>query len=326
MLKLRRLLVPINDLRARPHAAARKAAQIAVQSGATIELFHAYDDLVDVYALPDALEPRSFEVVEHEKVRRRLEAIADRLRATGAQVTTAVETDHPAHEAVIRRAARIGADLIVVDTHSKHRTPSVLRVTDWELLRHSPVPVLLVKNGRSYHNPVILAAVDPRHSFSKPTGLDAAILEASAVIGEALEGPVHALHSYVPIPATVVSSEMVTPDLAQRLQRIAKRDAKAGLTHLLRDSGIPPRRRHLVPMHPLDAIPRTVRRVHAGILVMGAVSRGGLKRIFIGNTAERVLDDLKCDVLIVKPKSFDARVPKQTRGIHWRLLTAMPPL
>jgi hypothetical protein len=37
---------------------------------------------------------------------------------------------------------------------------------------------------------------------------------------------------------------------------------------------------------------------------MGAVSRAGLKRVFIGNTAERMLDMLDCDVLVVKPPGF----------------------
>jgi universal stress protein E len=37
---------------------------------------------------------------------------------------------------------------------------------------------------------------------------------------------------------------------------------------------------------------------------MGAVSRSGLKRLFLGNTAEEVLDKLSCDVLIVKPPGF----------------------
>jgi universal stress protein E len=35
---------------------------------------------------------------------------------------------------------------------------------------------------------------------------------------------------------------------------------------------------------------------------MGATSRSGLKRIFIGNTAEHVLDSLQCDVLVVKTR------------------------
>jgi universal stress protein E len=37
---------------------------------------------------------------------------------------------------------------------------------------------------------------------------------------------------------------------------------------------------------------------------MGAVSRSRLERLLIGNTAEHVLDELDCDVLIVKPPGF----------------------
>ena len=49
---------------------------------------------------------------------------------------------------------------------------------------------------------------------------------------------------------------------------------------------------------------------------MGAVSRSGLKRVFIGNTAERVLNDLPCDVLVVKPAHFAKRVPDKVRGMR----------
>ena len=34
---------------------------------------------------------------------------------------------------------------------------------------------------------------------------------------------------------------------------------------------------------------------------MGAVSRSRMDRILIGNTAEKVLDKLECDVLVIKP-------------------------
>ena len=49
---------------------------------------------------------------------------------------------------------------------------------------------------------------------------------------------------------------------------------------------------------------------------MGAVSRSGLKRVFIGNTAERVLDDLPCDVLVVKPARSVSRVAARVRGVR----------
>jgi universal stress protein E len=323
MFKLRRILVPINDFRRRSHPAALKAAQLAKHSGASIELFHAYDELVDVYALPDALETSAFERNQHGKSLAKLERLATRLRRLGVRVSTAVESDYPAHDAIIRRAARIKADLIAVDAHGHHRAPALLRVTDWELLRHSPLPVLLVKNKRAYRRPAILAAVDPQHSFSKPTGLDASILEAGAGLESMLSGRLHALHSFVPIPATAVSAETFSLELASTLQKLATRQARAGMERLLKNTKIPPARRHLVPHHPQDAIPEVAREIGAAIVVMGAVSRSGLKRIFVGNTAERVLDELGCDVLVVKPKVFESRVPKQTRGFHWRLLSAV---
>jgi universal stress protein E len=45
---------------------------------------------------------------------------------------------------------------------------------------------------------------------------------------------------------------------------------------------------------------------------MGAVSRSGVKRLVLGSTVERVLDELPCDVLVVKPRGF--RTPPPTAG------------
>jgi hypothetical protein len=44
---------------------------------------------------------------------------------------------------------------------------------------------------------------------------------------------------------------------------------------------------------------------------MGAVSRSALKRAFIGHTAERVIDAVHCDVVIVKPRSFKTSVGRK---------------
>jgi universal stress protein E len=67
-------------------------------------------------------------------------------------------------------------------------------------------------------------------------------------------------------------------------------------------------RSHLINEHPISGLPRLARKIGCDVLVMGAVSRSGLKRIFIGNTAERILDELDCDVLVVKPPGFTSRL------------------
>lgn len=41
----------------------------------------------------------------------------------------------------------------------RHLAPSLLQLTDWELLRLSPVPVLLVKTVGAYRRPTVLAAL-----------------------------------------------------------------------------------------------------------------------------------------------------------------------
>jgi universal stress protein E len=59
----------------------------------------------------------------------------------------------------------------------------------------------------------------------------------------------------------------------------------------------------------VDLLSEEAERVRADIVVMGAVARSRLKRLFIGSTAERVLDHLPCDVLIVKPADFTSDLP-----------------
>jgi universal stress protein E len=49
--------------------------------------------------------------------------------------------------------------------------------------------------------------------------------------------------------------------------------------------------------------------LRADIVAMGAISRSGLQRVFIGSTAEDVLEHLPCDALIVKPPDFASMLP-----------------
>jgi universal stress protein E len=53
---------------------------------------------------------------------------------------------------------------------------------------------------------------------------------------------------------------------------------------------------------------------------MGVVARNPVKRIFLGSTAERVLEHLDCDVLVVKAPGFET--PVQAHGAHEAVLEA----
>jgi universal stress protein E len=328
MRSIRRILAAVKDPAARSQPAATKAARLAAAFGAELELFHAID--TPIYDDPARDARRTADSVEHTWRDHRLaqlDAISRHLREPGVETVIAVDYDYPIAEAIVRRANRIDADLIVAQRHAgKHFAPWLLTFTDWELLRLCPVPLMLVKSPRAWRRPAVLAAVDPAHAFAKPAKLDGEILRAGALVSEALGGTLHAVHAFASMPASGLPGGLADPKLMAQMAADSAREARRGFEHALRSTDMPRTRRHLVAGHPISVIQDVAREVHSAIVVMGAVSRSGLKRLFIGNTAERVLDRLTCDVLVVKPPHFEpARVGATRRGP--RTVTApLPPL
>lgn len=326
MQRIRRILVAVKQPGRRSSAALAKAEQLARAAGAALELFHALSTPVET----DAFFYTGRSLVDTERKMRadvlmELEKTARRLRSKGLIVSTAAEWDFPAYEAVVRQAMRARADLIVAEQHLGRRlAPWLLHLNDWELLRLSPVPVLLVKSARRYRRPAVLAALDPLHAFAKTARLDPEILRAAGSITRLLRGRLHAMHAYLPVPPVGVAGEILSHNLIGQLEAEARRQARRGFERELKRSGIPAARRHLVREFAVEGVPDVARRIRAGLVVMGAISRSGLRRVFIGNTAERVLDELPCDVLVVKPPRFRSPVSRARRGA--RLVTAPPPL
>jgi len=72
--------------------------------------------------------------------------------------------------------------------------------------------------------------------------------------------------------------------------------------------GVADNNTHLVSGLAHDELPRIAGAVGADVVVMGAVARNRWKRLFIGATAERTLEHLPCDLLIVKPDWFKTPV------------------
>lgn len=170
---------------------------------------------------------------------------------------------------------------------------------------------------------MVLAAIDPTHANAKPTHLDDEILSAAVAMRRALRGSLHVVHAFVPIPTDATPAELLNEDAAEKLEARARVKARTRLDSALGKVRVPRGHRHLPGEPPSHAIPRLARRIHSDIVVMGAVSRSGVRRLLIGNTAERIVDDLGCDVLVVKPREFSSRVRSQRRGMQF-VTTPMP--
>jgi len=321
VLPIERVLVAVKDPGAAVLPAVVKATQLAGALGAELELFHAIDEAVYVDMLGTNTEAvQQLESEQRRDCLQRLERIAARIRLHTPRVSVAAEWDYPSYAAIVRRAIASGADLIVAEHHpGSHLAQGLLRLADWQLLRLAPTPVLLVKSPHPYHYPTVLGAVDPGHAFGKSETLDVEILRLGALFSHAQRGELHVVHAYRPPPATaralaaVAHSEIAEPNAMS---------AQIGLDSLVKEADVSLAGCHLVGGDPCDAVEQVARRLHAHVVVAGAMSRSGLQRALIGNSGERLLEHLPCDLLIVKPPEFVNRLPTASRGA--RQVTAQP--
>ena len=65
-----------------------------------------------------------------------------------------------------------------------------------------------------------------------------------------------------------------------------------------------PHKVHLLKGDPAALIVDLARKKRIELVVMGTVCRTGLAGFFIGNTAEKVVQEIDCSVLAVKPDGF----------------------
>jgi universal stress protein E len=233
-----------------------------------------------------------------------LEDLAGPLRQSGLQVTTDTAFADRLHEGLLDRITAVKPDLVVKDTHHHSLARrTIVTNTDWHLIRECPAPLLLTKNVAWAARPTLLAAIDPEHVNDKAAALDQEILSWSSRVRDALHGQLHAVHAFIPLAiattaatgaplaGTLATPELIRDEETQKRQRISQLATRDGLAaadiHVsLGTAG--------------DVLPRVAQEVNADIIVMGAIARSPIKRLFIGNTAERVLEHLPCDALIVK--------------------------
>ncbi len=112
------------------------------------------------------------------------------------------------------------------------------------------------------------------------------------------------LHSFDMTPVILASTEAMMMPIALPIHEMTAEVEKThneAVNALAVAHGIPPERVHVLQGTARDSLVTSSERLGADVLVMGAVSRSALERLFVGSTAEAVLDRLGCDVLIVKP-------------------------
>ena len=315
MQRLDRILAVV-DPTVEVQVGAAKAARLARLTGAALELFICdFDPALtgQPFFDTDALRRLREDFIAERAAY--LEDLADDLRAGGLDVTTHVHWDNPLYEGILRRVAEFKPDLLVKDTHYHSLLRRALFTnTDWDLIRRCPVPLLLSRTADWSARPLILAALDPGHHGDKPAALDHDILDAAQFLVRQLDGTIEAVHAFFPAALLAATTgfggvpyvpEFSVTDLVES----ERARVYSATQELARAHGLAAESVRVLQGSAVEVLPRVATENHADLVVMGAVSRSRLREVFIGSTAERVLDRLPCDVLVIRSADFREKLP-----------------
>lgn len=282
-------------------SAVRRVAELARDNGAHLTLFGATPQ---PSRLQRALHWSDFFSEVQEADRTEMAARLERYAAKqdGLSVDVAVETgDHAL--SVIDRVVSEGHDLVVVTTGEDDEGHATVK----RLLRSCPCPVWVIRPSRARVQRV-LAAVNPDPDERE---LNIEILQLASSMVSRFGGELHLVHAWELYGEDTLRNSPFIHMPASEVAALAKTEHDrhtAALDDLLEASGLAgePWRIHLVKGRPEDVVCGLVKRSRINVLVMGTVARTGVPGVVIGNTAERVLDDVACSVIAVKPAGFAA--------------------
>ncbi len=216
----------------------------------------------------------------------------------------------------IRAVIRNAHDLVIKPAENPDFLERLFGSDDMHLLRKCPCPVWLMKPGEKSNYQRILAAVDfdPNGPESPEQGPNAEILELSSSLAISDFAELHLVHAWDAPAEMLLRSWSDNPDEAALSyvegERSRHQMGMDAIQRRLRErigqeayEYLSPRY-HLIQGAAKQVIPQTAERVGADLVVMGTLARTGVTGFFIGNTAETILEQLRCSVLAIKPPGF----------------------
>ena len=228
-----------------------------------------------------------------------LDSLVQSLRDLGYTIETRVIVFDRLYEAIIRRAAVLHADLIFkpLRQHGFLRR-ALFSATDWNLVRCCPAPLLLINHASAIHRKPVIAAVDVDTKDVVHQELNQIVLSAGAAIGR-FAGRYRTL-----VNAYSLSAYIGAGSAADQVIRLKQKNRLKSALNMAAKYQIAADQVHLREGAADIVINDLAREIDAGVIVLGTVARSGISGLFIGNTAESIMEHTQSDVVAVKQSDF----------------------
>lgn len=306
MINYNHLLAVIEpDREAQP--ALSRAIELAEKTSADITAFMVIYDFS--YEMTTMLSADERDAMRDAVIKDRQAWLEDELNRYSDAVTISVvvQWHNRAYESIIRYAVHHHCDIVVKATKPHDDLTSVIFTpTDWHLLRKCPTPVLLVKDHDWPDDGNIIAAVNVGTEDKEHAQLNEKLTVIAQDYAELLSGNVNLVNCY---PSTPLNIAIEVPEFDPTSYNNSVKNHH--LEEIERHSqryGISLDNCHVKEGLPEKVIPLIADEIDAELVIIGTVGRVGLSAALIGNTAEHVIDSMKCDVLAIKPDGFQSPI------------------
>ncbi|MDA0788118.1 MAG: universal stress protein [Proteobacteria bacterium] len=294
MLGINRILVAI-DRSEEAAGVMEKAMQLARAANAEVEVVRViYEGIVDL-SIREVEENQAMKTFVMQSEEAYLEDLVEPFRTRTPSIICLTLWNKNTWEGILDAAEDFSADLIIKASNPGPgfgRTPS-----DWHLLRHATVPVMIVKGRAWQDNLDLFAAIDAIDETQRP--LNISVLQKAHKLARILNGQLHILAAYPitePFTGPFPDEDTDFSDVRNQVEQMVRKNADDMVT----EAGIDYQYLYVIEGPPAMAIKQLMDDTDAELLVMGTVARSGLKGFVIGNTSETILHHTDCDVAVIR--------------------------
>jgi universal stress protein E len=281
-----------------------RAANIAKNCNAQIKVLHVIGDYPE--DLSEWWNVRNPEKLRAKIVRDRqgfLDGVVERIKEIGVMKVESELRWGKEFLEITREVLRNHHDLVCLTSRRKSKLAKLLlECPSRDLLHYCPCALWITRGKVRKRFKRIAAALGNKR---KNEALNTKILETAASIADSEGSELHIIHAMPIYGRKGLKSERLGASLMKQLEQV-RQEIKEGISPLLAESGPQFRedRIHILTGSPVAAISEFVKEMGMDLVVMGATGHATIPQFVAGNTAERVLDEIECGVLAVKPDNF----------------------
>jgi nucleotide-binding universal stress UspA family protein len=167
-------------------------------------------------------------------------------------------------------------------------------------------PSSAVPNPLEFKIERILVPLD----FSPPS-MEA--LDYAVWLGKQFRAATHLVHVYPPDEASAPGAAHLLLQSAEAIERLNEELTSIHRKHV---PTFRPENCHIRSGRPYEEIVRLAREIHADLIVLATRGHSGLKHLLLGSTAERVVRNAPCPVLVVRKRKQKAKASGEAFAIR----------